>query len=194
MFRLVCFVAISSLLTVAHDDALPADEPSVAEPTTLAIAVANAAHGAVQLEALGEVSSSDANARILLVAVSSATSVEVRGLLVEIEDGEASDRVYLPEELLQELQRELQGFAGRDRAQDCSAQHMCMYGIARCRPSQTVKQAWCPGRYVRPGVEEGLMISTARHRFMFPSVDSTAIANLFAAAIDKLQPDASAPR
>jgi hypothetical protein len=110
----------------------------------------------------------------------------LRGIIVSLSSPSATDELYLGEPELQLLQDELaelaailesEGFASR-----CEAINTCVTGIARCRPSQSVIQAYCPGIYTTPGSQEGFALATPRQSFLFPSFGLRGFMSLVEAA------------
>ena len=69
-----------------------------------------------------------------------------------------------------------------------------MRGIARCRPSQTVPQAFCPGYFIGPD-SKGLRLSTfAGHNFRFPAQRPSALADAVGRAMNIFGLDDKIPR
>jgi hypothetical protein len=168
-------VAVSSVPALGQSDG----ETSVPEPTRLhSVALADGSK-LVWSELVGEIGSSDAHATVSVVEVESAKGEQVRGMKIMLENSASTDQIYLTDSLLSNFQEEL-GFLDFSRQFDdeCQAKHLCMHGIARCRPSQTERQAYCPGRYATPNSEEGLSLSTPRHSFKFPSVGTEQLSAL----------------
>ena len=163
-------------------------ETSVPEPTQLhKVAFADGAKP-VWSEPLGEIESSDARATVSVIEVESPEGEQVRGMKIMLENSTSTDQIYLTESLLSNLQEELEFLEfSRQFDDECQARNLCVHGIAKCRPSQTVRQAYCPGRYATPNSEEGLILSTPRHSFKFPSVGTEQLSALIGEAIQALE-------
>ena len=161
-----------------------ADEVSVPEPTRLhAIASADSSK-LLWSELVGDLESSDARATVTVIEVESLQGDRVRGIKIMLEDSTSIDQIYLTDNLLSNFRDEIEHLDfSRQFYGKCEAKHLCMQGIARCRPSQSVRQVYCPGRYSTPDSEEGLNLSTPRHSFMFPSVGTEQLIALIGEAI-----------
>lgn len=161
-----------------------AEEVSVPEPTELH-AVASA-DGSVVLwsEFIGEIKSADANAAMTAIEVEGSDGEQVRGVLIRLESAASTDEIYVTDVLLSSLKDELQEIEyTRQFDFECEAQNRCVHGIARCRPSQTERQAYCPGRYSTANAEEGFVLSTPRSTFWFPSVGAAQFDSLVSEAV-----------
>lgn len=177
-------VAISSVPARGQSDG----EASVPEPTHLHSVTLEDGSKLVWSELVGEIESSDARATVSVIEVESPQGEQVRGMKIMLENSASTDQIYLTESLLSNFQEEL-GFLEFSRQFDdeCQAKYLCMHGIARCRPSQTERQAYCPGRYATPNSEEGLSLSTPRHSFKFPTVGTEQLSALIGEAIEALE-------
>ena len=165
-----------------------AGETSVAEPTRLQTVVSADGSELAWSRSLGEIESADASAAISTIEIRGPGGERVRGVKISLEDSGASDEIYITETLLSDFRDELQKlqFTGRsDR--ECRARYRCIHGIARCRPSQTERQAYCPGRYSTPNSEKGIILSTPRRSFSFPSVDIARLDALISEAVQALE-------
>ena len=165
-----------------------AGETSVPESThLLKVGFADGAKP-VWSEPLGQIESSDARATVSVIEVESREGEKVRGMKIMLENSTTTDQFYLTEGLLSNFQEELEFLEhSRQFDDECQARDICVHGIARCRPSQTVRQAYCPGRYATPNSEEGLIVSTPRHSFKFPSVGTEQLSALIGEAIRALE-------
>lgn len=169
----------------------------------LGMAIAGAASGADSIPAptvLGElaaatgseiagrgapvtVGSAGATATFMPIEVAAADGTRAGGLRLALESGGLADEVYLDAHQAAQLRAELLMLEARYvRAAPCEASHRCVHGIARCRPSQTVRQAICPGFYATPGGERGVLVSTPAGAFEFRSVSPAAVATALARA------------
>ncbi len=173
----------------------PGGETSVPEPTRLHSAALADGSKRVWSELIGGIESDDAHAAVSIIVIESRQRERVRGIEITLESSTATDRIYVPEGLLTNFRDELEHLEfSRQFANKCEAQRLCLYGIARCRPSQPIRQAYCPGRYSTPGSEEGLNLSTPRHSFTFPSVGTEQLISLISKAIDAMQEESCCSR
>jgi hypothetical protein len=82
-------------------------------------------------------------------------------------------------------------FASFDKWQEpalqCEAISLCVQGVARCSPSQSVRQAVCPSTYSTPEGERGVLISTAHSSFRFPSTQASTFVDALDAAIREIR-------
>ncbi len=165
-----------------------AEETSVSEPTQLhTVAIADSSEF-VWSELLGEIKSADAHAVITAIEVQGADGKRVRGVKIVLENSTSVDQIYLTDSLLSGLRDELEQLEFASRLDsECQAKFRCVSGIARCRPSKTESQAYCPGRYSGPNNEKGLVLSTPRHSFSFPSVEIAQLDALISAAVHTLE-------
>ena len=181
------FVFLSSLTcafsSVPAESQL-AEEISVPEPTQLHTVASGDGSELVWSEFLGDIKSVDANAAITAIEVVGPDGERVRGVKISLENSTSSDQIYITDSLLASLRDELQELEytlqwyGK-----CQAKYRCSHGIARCRPSTTERQAYCPGRYSTPNSEGGFVLSTPRNSFSFPSVDATQLDTLISEAV-----------
>lgn len=161
-----------------------AEEMSVPEPTHLHTAAEADGSELVWSELLGDVKSDDANATITAIEVQGPDGERVRGVKISLENSMTSDQIYITDSLLSNLRDELQKLEyTRQFYAECEAKIRCVHGIARCRPSQTEIQAYCPGRFSTPDSEGGFGLSTPRSSFSFPSVEATQFDALISEAI-----------
>src|SRR5690606_17632157 len=113
---------------------------------------------------------------------------QVSGIKIELENSTSTDQIHVPASLLSNFRDELEFIDfWREHQGGCQAQRLCVHGIERCRPSQTERQAYCPGHYVTPNSEEGLILSTPRHSFRFPSVETEQLTVLIGEALKALE-------
>lgn len=100
----------------------------------------------------------------------------------------SSDEVYVTDTLLSSLREHLRELELTSRSDgECQARYRCIHDIARCRPSQTERQAYCPGRYSTRNLEKGLILSTPRRSFSFPSVEIAQLDALIGEAVQVLE-------
>jgi hypothetical protein len=161
-----------------------AEEISVPEPTRLHTVASADGSELIWSEFLGEIKSVDANAAITAIEVQGPDGERVRGVKITLENSTLSDQIYITDSLLSNLRDELQELEStRQVNSKCRAKYRCVHGIARCRPSETERQAYCPGRYSTPNSEGGFVLSTPRNSFSFPSVDATQLDTLISEAV-----------
>lgn len=144
---------------------------SVPEPTQLANAASASGSTILRSDVVGEVDSTDGRAVISVIEVEVPGGESIHGVRISLENSTSTDDIYLTSNLLQNFRDELGEIEYTSQLNpECRATHRCVQGIARCRPSQTARQAYCPARYSTSNSEEGLLLSTPRHSFQFPSV------------------------
>lgn len=165
-----------------------AEEISVPEPTQLHTVATAAGSELVWSEIVGDIKSADANAEVAAIEVEGPNGDRVRGVSITLENSTTSDQICIPDSLLSKFRNELQEIEfTRQFDSECQAKYRCVHGIARCRPSQTEKQAYCPGRFSTPTSEGGLVLSTPRNSFSFPTVDATQLDALIGEAVQVLE-------
>ena len=186
MFKSVSLLIFA--LSTVPAESQSAGETSVPEPTHLhTVAIADGSK-LVQSELLGEIKSVDARATISAIEVEGSDGEQVRGVKITLENSTSTDQIYLADSQLSNLRDELEQLElSRQFDEGCDATRLCMHGIARCRPSQTVRQAYCLGRYSTPNSEEGLNLTTPRYSFMFPSVGTEQLDALINVAVQVLE-------
>jgi hypothetical protein len=161
-----------------------AEEISVPEPTQLHTAAESDGSVLVWSEILGEINSADSTATILAIDVEVPDGERSRGVKISLRNSTSSDQIYVPESLFSNLQAELREIEiWRHHIGKCQAKVQCVQGIARCRPSETEEQAYCPGRFSTPNSEGGFVLSTPRGTFSFPSVEASQFNALISDAI-----------
>ena len=162
------------------------DERSVSEPTRLSdVALdAGADTRAVGTQALVE--SRESIAQIAAVLLRS-HGEHHRGVRVSLKNPSQVDELYIDVGEAAQLRDEFGSFEKwLERTPTCQAISLCVEGVARCRPSQTVRQAYCPSAYSTPQGERGVFLSTPRHSFRFPSTEPSAFVHAIDAAIAEL--------
>ena len=180
LFVFLGFCTSSSLAT----EAWLAEEVSVAEPTELHTVASADGSEVVWSEFIGEIKSADANAAVTAIQVEERDGKRIRGVLTRLETAVSADEIYITEASLSSLRNELQEIEYTRKFDiECEAKNRCVHGIARCRPSQTVRQAYCPGRYSTANSEEGFVLSTPRSTFSFPSIGAAQFDILLSGAV-----------
>ena len=95
-----------------------------------------------------------------------------------------TDQVYLDASQARQFRDELANLPAS--VSDCAATKACVYGIARCRPSQDVKQALCPSTYQTRKGEHGIALATPRTALRFPDADAQEFVDALQSAISML--------
>ena len=180
----LCLVVLAVIpnLLLAQDF----DEGSVPEPTRLGgVALdAGADTRAVGTQALVE--SRESIAQIAAVLLSS-HGEHHRGVRVSLKDPRQADQLYIDVREAAQLRDEFGSFKRwLERTPTCEAISLCVESVARCRPSQAERQAYCPSAYSTPQGEHGVFLSTPRHSFRFPSTEPSAFVHAIDAAIAEL--------
>ncbi|MCH8135424.1 MAG: hypothetical protein IIB77_05540 [Proteobacteria bacterium] len=150
----------------------------------------------ISSEEVGRIDSSDARAIItaLIIENSHYRPSRVRGIRIDLSNQTSSDQLYLEEGELVYLKHELDGLdCGVASMRSESGAPYRVRGIGRCRPSQSVPQAYCPGYYIGPD-SEGLSLSTfSGGNFRFPSARPSVLADAIGRAMSKFGLDDSIP-
>ncbi|MBN7796880.1 hypothetical protein [Parahaliea mediterranea] len=176
-------VVIPSVLTCVFSSLLAA-EVSVPEPTKLHVVASTEGSNVVWSELLGEIESADASAAVTVIDIEGSNAKRARGVLIELKNAASTDHVYVTDDLLPSLRKELQELElNLQYAGECEAKHQCVLGIARCRPSQTKRQAYCPGFYSTAESDGGFILSTPRNTFLFPSIRAAQFDSFISEAV-----------
>jgi hypothetical protein len=161
---------------------------TIPDPTQLQTAVLGDSSELVWSEALGKIESADASATVSAIEVAGPDGERVRGVKVFLENSASTDQIYLTDSLLSDFRDALQELEFTSQFDgECQARYRCIHGIARCRPSQPERQAYCPARYSTPDGEKGLILSTPRHSYLFPSVGPAQLDALISEAVQVLE-------
>jgi hypothetical protein len=161
-------------------------ESSIPEPTDLSVAALQTGVTLVWSQVVGQIQSTGANAVITAVELTSRDGQRIHGVTVSLSSADATDKLYLGGFELLRFRDELAELASVGLGTPCEAINSCVTGIARCRPSQTVLQAYCPWVYTTSTSEEGFGLSTPRHSFQFPSISPSKFIVAADSAIDAL--------
>jgi hypothetical protein len=177
-------LAACLLLSAATAGAEESDEGSIPEPTELSILASDAMNEMAVAGSPISIESEESNASLTVVEVLAADGHEARGVRLSLQNASQEDELYLDSNQLAQVLDEFVGLKQwYERNETCGAQKRCVHGIARCRPSQTVRQAFCPGFYSTPDGERGVLVSTPRNSFLFPSVEPSVFASAISATI-----------
>ena len=181
--RCASLLVLAPTVVLAH----ATDDVSIPEPTKLSV-VASAV--TARMNVLGNsapITSSESTAEIAVVELISVDDLHQLGLRVAFQTDGQVDTVYLDASEASQLRNEFADFESwHDRGKPCEAVKQCVHGIARCRPTQDVRQAICPGLYSTPDGERGVIVSTARHSFRFPATRPATFVSAIDNAIDGL--------
>ena len=177
--RLALVASLLCAVSSTHTSGQLAEEVSVPEPTHLhAIASAEGSQ-IVSYTAVGEIASVDATAVIASIEVEGHNGQRVRGIKIQMQNATTSYDIYITDSLLAGFRAELQelehtkAWYGK-----CQAKRICVHGIARCRPSQSEPQAYCPAHYTTPDADHGLILDTPHGAFSFPGVTASQLNTL----------------
>jgi hypothetical protein len=169
-----CPLILCTLLAAmasAHAHADSNGELSIPEPTQLSVAM-KAGAKTVWTHSAGEIRSSDATAVLTAIEVAEQDGQRANGIWISLRNLDSADDLDLSEFELRQFRTELAELESRfaEFASRCEATHSCVSGVARCRPSQTEPQAYCPGIYTTSSFLAGFGLSTTHHSFVFPFV------------------------
>jgi hypothetical protein len=157
------------------------DERSIPEPSQLGVVASDSDAQVIAIGSSRRIESSESTAEIAVVEVVASDGERQRGVRVSLESAGGTDEIYLDSGQAAQLRDELAGLEGwYERDATCEAIRYCVRGVARCRPSQSVRQAYCPSVYVTPEGEQGVILSTPRFSFRYPSMRAA----VFVAAVD----------
>lgn len=120
------------------------------------------------------------------IAVVTAIEVEnpkdetlTRGVLVELESEDNADQFFVDRTYLRQFMNELvklePSISTDHQDRPCEASHSCIGGIARCRPSQHIPQAFCPEMRIFVAGGTALILRTPKNYFEFPEVLPSAL-------------------
>ncbi len=172
------------------------DTLAIPEPTAFETIAKQRGTTIILSEEVGRVESSDSRAIItaLILENSYYRPSRVRGIRIDLRNASASDHIFVEESELVQLKYELVGMdCGIARMRNQTGSTYRMNGIARCRPSQTIPQAFCPGYYIAPE-SEGLALSTFNGgNFKFPSARPAALAGAIGRAMSEFGIDDEKP-
>ncbi|MEM7219845.1 MAG: hypothetical protein AAF515_15865 [Pseudomonadota bacterium] len=144
-------------------------------PTSLGVAASAEGAEALWRRSIGSIESADATASVTAIAVSTREGEQVRGVLIELRNSTTNQQVFITDTLLASFQYELRVLERTRRLGPRCESGLCVQGIARCRPSQPVPQAYCPGLYRTKDAVDGFILSAPDASFLFPAVKLDAI-------------------
>ena len=172
------------------------DSSAVPEPTVFEKIAKQRGTKVISSEEVGRIESTDARAVITAVIMENShyRPSRVRGIRIDLRNEISSDHIYVEESELVYLKHELDSMdcSVADMRNESGAAHR-IRGIARCRPSQSVPQAYCPGYYIGPE-SEGLLLSTfSGGNFRFPSERPSSLADAIGRAMSEFGLDDKIP-
>lgn len=175
-------LAVYLLLFTAIAGAEHHHEGSISEPTELSMLAAETA-----IDVAGTpvpIASEKSTASITVVKVLAGVGNETHGVRFSLRSANREDSIYLDTDQIAQIRDEFAELnRWYQRQTTCGAQSRCVHGTARCRPSQTISQALCPGFYYQANGERGVIVGTPRHSFLFPSVGPSEFVKAINAAI-----------
>ncbi len=129
-----------------------------------------------QRSSLGEMRVGESEALIDVVSVESATGQGVQGIRLRLQNSKTRSVIYLDEAEVNVLIADLNSL---EPLTTCSAGRSCISSVARCRPSQTERQALCPSYYYSvQSQEHGLGLRTPSGSFHFPSLEARVLIDI----------------
>ncbi|MEM9531567.1 MAG: hypothetical protein AAGA23_11660 [Pseudomonadota bacterium] len=161
------------------------EEVSIPDPTALQAAATATGAETLWSNTIGDINTVDAHAEVRVIEVASGTGERVRGVAIALRHAAAEDHVYVPAALIAQVRQELQHLEFTKQF-DRECETRCTHGIARCRPSQSEPQAFCPARYRTGGPDRGFLLSTPRNAFSFPGEEASRLDALLADAAEIL--------
>jgi hypothetical protein len=157
------------------------DENSVPASTGLSAVASAPTAEVIVMGRPSQIESDDAIAEIAPVQVMNSGGESLRGVRVSLKSQGQADQLYLDVSQVSQLREEFVGFeAWPEGLSTCEAINVCVFGVARCRPSQDVPQAFCPSLYLTSAGDRGVLLAAAGHSFRFPSTH----VSVFVSAID----------
>lgn len=170
---------LAALLTAVSAHAAPAQSEPLPAPGPLALALEAPEAQTLAVLAGAPLESRGVRAVVTALVVRNPTAAgePVRGARLDLHEGKVRDSVFIDEADLVEVKRELDGLdCGLERDRERVNSPHLVRGVARCRPSQSVPQAWCPAYTITPD-GEGLTVSVhAGHRYYFAGVRPAQLA------------------
>jgi hypothetical protein len=175
--------AVVSTAVVAQDF----DEDSIPEPTQFSVVASDETADMIVVGSPSSIDSDDSKAEIVVVEVVTSDGSHQSGVRILLKHAGQLDYLYLDASQVSRFRDELASFELRyGRGETCEAIGRCVHGIARCRPSQAVQQAFCLSFYSTPDGKQGVSVSTPRYLFIFPSTEPSVFVSAINAAIGEL--------
>ena len=133
------------------------------------------------------IESSESTATISTVLLLTSDAQPHPGTRVVLSGTSGANDLYIDANDAAHLREEFASFARwRDEDLECEAISVCVQGVERCSPSQSVRQAICPSTYSTTEGERGVIISTAIGSFRFPSAKTSAFVNALDASLEQM--------
>jgi hypothetical protein len=161
-----------------------ADEGSVPEPTRMAVMASRLDARVATVGELQRIDSNDAVAEIAGIEISAGDKRE-QGVRIDLRNESGADSLYLDAQQGRRLRDDLTQLE-RNSELACESGIHCAGGIARCRPSQSVAQAFCPTAYRTREGKWGISISTPGSYFAFPGVKAADFSSVLTIVIQGL--------
>lgn len=147
------------------------DENSIPDPTQFSVVVADVGDDIIVAGSPIPIESDHSKAALTVIEVATDDGKRLRGVRILLQNATQEDNLYLDRRQVVQLRDEFTRLDQRFESDEkCGAIKRCIHGVARCRPSQTVRQAFCPGFYSTPDGDGGVVISTPHYSFQFPSL------------------------
>jgi hypothetical protein len=184
---LFCFILSSAAL---------AQLPEAPEPTQLELWMGHPGSRITTSEVVGKVESADADAVITALIIENPRSdpTQLRGIRIDLSNDAATDRIFVDEGDLVYRKDEFDSMAcSVPGVQDEAGAAIRVHGIARCRPSQTIPQAYCPGYYITHDSVSFRLSTFSGRNFTFPAQAPAALANAIGRAMDAFGLDDEIP-
>ena len=178
------FIAIAPLALANQ----VANERSIPNPTE--IGTAATVDGSI-VETVGSprlIESDKSVAELAVVEVVDSSGAVSRGVRIDLRDDDHHETLYLGADHVAQFRDELAGFVEYfERGGACGAQSRCIHGVARCRPSQTEPQAFCPSFFTTPDGKQGVFLSMPQFSFSFPNVEPSILIDAIDAVTAELE-------
>lgn len=179
LLQAVCFVPAAAQIYAGN---------SIPHPTELSVAAENSAARIIDNGTSRLIESDEATAEAIVIRVEMRDGENKHGVRIRLRQEDYQRDLYLDADQVAQLRDELAGFVDwYNRGDTCGARSSCMHGIARCRPSQTVPQAFCLGFYTKPDGRQGVSFGTSDQSFRFPYVEPSVFVGAIDAALDELE-------
>ena len=186
---MVFILAHAMLACPAHAD----PEQSIPQPTPLEAMLADAGTTVIWKKEVRRLESLGSTAVITAVEAQSADGRFRSGVRVDLASGDSANVFYVDKVLAGQFKQELAGlepfYPATDLGANCETLSPGrMEGVARCRPSQHVPQAFCPVYYVEADSDcvEGLVLHSQVWSYRFPSVRPSDLFRAIDAAVDAI--------
>ena len=177
VYRLLAFSFVLHIAASALAQSIP-------DPTDSSAMAVDADSQVLIVNEVSEIRSSEARALVTIVELGPDDRRQL-GIRLLLENDSGSDEVYLDSTQATQFSNELAGL-NTDYDSDGNCSGLCYHGIARCRPSQSVDQAYCPETYRTVDEERGLRLRTPRQSFRYPATRPTVFADAMSEAVGQL--------